>query len=87
MALRFTSGVGGVPELASAEAFVEFEKEVTYTEDQVVEDDEEPKREESDKGEETGKDAAEKAAEEGTDTAANTSGGEKCFQIKLKFKT
>lgn len=28
VALRFTSGVGGFPELASAEAFVEFEKEV-----------------------------------------------------------
>ncbi|CAM9469770.1 unnamed protein product [Ascophyllum nodosum] len=39
VALRFTSGVEGVPQLASAEAFVEFEKEVTYTEDQVVEED------------------------------------------------
>ena len=28
VALRFTSGVGGVPELASAEAYVEFEKNV-----------------------------------------------------------
>lgn len=28
VALRFTSGVEGVPQLASAEAFVEFEKEV-----------------------------------------------------------
>lgn len=78
MALRFTSGVGGVPELASAEAFVEFEKNVTYTEDQVVEDDEEPKGEESNKEEETGKDAAEKVAGEGNDTAADASGGEKC---------
>lgn len=29
MALRFTSGVAGVPELTSAEAFVEFEKNVS----------------------------------------------------------
>lgn len=28
VALRFTSGVGGVPELGSAEAYVEFEKNV-----------------------------------------------------------
>lgn len=29
MALRFTSGIAGVPELTSAEAFVEFEKNVS----------------------------------------------------------
>lgn len=29
MALRFASGIAGVPELISAEAFVEFEKNVS----------------------------------------------------------
>lgn len=29
VALRFTSGIAGVPELASAEAYVEFEKNVS----------------------------------------------------------
>ena len=29
MALRFNSGIAGVPELTSAEAFVEFEKNVS----------------------------------------------------------
>ncbi|CAM9929756.1 unnamed protein product [Pylaiella littoralis] len=45
VALRFTSGIAGVPELASAEAYVEFEKNVTYTEDQVVEDEEDTEKE------------------------------------------
>lgn len=30
VALRFTSGIAGVPELTSAEAFVEFEKNVSF---------------------------------------------------------
>ncbi|CAB1098258.1 HSP70 [Ectocarpus sp. CCAP 1310/34] len=45
VALRFTSGIAGVPELASAEAFVEFEKNVTYTEDVVVDDEEDTETE------------------------------------------
>eukprot|EP00903_Cladosiphon_okamuranus_P014439 g13397.t1 len=45
VALRFTSGIAGVPELTSAEAYVEFEKNVTYTEDQVVEDEEDTEKE------------------------------------------
>lgn len=32
VALRFTSGIGGVPELGSAEAYVEFEKNVSAEE-------------------------------------------------------
>jgi hypoxia up-regulated 1 len=82
VALRFATGAHGIPALASAEAYVEYEKEVTYTEIIEVPIEEEAKEgaESDSKGEEKQSEEEEDedtVAAEDEDDKASTSDDEK----------